>query len=284
LKRNSYHKQRQSSIDDLGSSRDKNLLDSPTNTRAELNSNPNSSKSVRRNSNDKLGCNEKAGEDNDKKKNSSRSNSADSKDGKSSSKKDGKTKSRKNSVDSSRSNSSDSKDGKSSSKKDGKTKSRKNSVDSSSGKSKNNDSKGKSTKDSIKGDEQKSGKSDKKGKDGAEGPKENTNTGGSKTKQWIGRGLLVVLTGGSIYMIMAISLNSQSPEQWPWGFWYVFALLFDLGVFQPVISLAKFGLLLKFIKKPPASGTADFFTRTFIGNDILSIFSPKSGTSQSPKK
>lgn len=271
-RRNSYHKQKQSSIDDLGSSGDhKNLLDSPTNTRAELNSKPTSAKSVRSNSNDKPGCgnNEDKGNGKDKASNgNSRRNSVDSNSSKGS-------KESKNEKNSKVKNENDS------DKKDKSDKSRKNSVDSSSSKDKaspkNKSEKNKAASTDSKGKESSSKKCEPEAKESVKKPK-------TTVKQWIGRGLLVALTAGSIYMILAISMNSQAPEQWPWGFWYVFALLFDLGIFQPLFSLCKFGLLLRFIKKPQLNKTPDWLTKNIIGQDILNIFSPKSGNTTQQNK
>lgn len=93
-------------------------------------------------------------------------------------------------------------------------------------------------------------------------------------KVWIGRLLMLLIGGGSIYMVIAISLTSESANSWPWGFWYVFALLFDLAFFQPIMSLAKFLLFLRHLKKP-FEGRFKGLCRSIIGNDILAVVESK---------
>ncbi len=96
----------------------------------------------------------------------------------------------------------------------------------------------------------------------------------TQLKVWIGRGLLVAITLGSTYMIMAISVTSESADSWPWGFWYVFALIFDLGFFQPAITMVKFILFFKHIHKP-WEGKYKTVTRAIIGADILAVIESK---------
>lgn len=96
----------------------------------------------------------------------------------------------------------------------------------------------------------------------------------TKVKVWIGRCLLAAITIGSICMISAISANTKNPNSWPWGFWYVFALLFDLGLFQPAITMVKFILFFKHIHNP-FKGKYKAIPRAIIGADILAVVESK---------
>lgn len=96
----------------------------------------------------------------------------------------------------------------------------------------------------------------------------------SQLKVWIGRGLLVAITLGSAYMIWALAAASKSSNSWPWGYWYVFALIFDLGFFQPAITMVKFILFFKHIHKP-WEGKYKTVARAIIGADILAVIESK---------
>lgn len=93
-------------------------------------------------------------------------------------------------------------------------------------------------------------------------------------KVWIGRTLLLLITLGSMYMVWAISVTSESENSWPWGYWYVFALLFDLALFQPVITFFKYLLFFAHIHKP-WTGKFKTLARAIIGSDILTAVESK---------
>lgn len=93
-------------------------------------------------------------------------------------------------------------------------------------------------------------------------------------KVWGGRVLIILIACGSFYVVTAISLSSESANSWPWGFWYVYALLFDLAFFQPVITFIKFILFFSHIKKP-YEGKFKGIARAIIGSDILAIVESK---------
>lgn len=97
----------------------------------------------------------------------------------------------------------------------------------------------------------------------------------SFTKIVIGRCLIVLVTVGSIFLILKISTNS-SGDSWPWGFWYVAALIFDQCIFQPITSLIQFSLLFRFIKNSMNKEWKNApVTRFVIGKDIMTIVESK---------
>ncbi len=86
--------------------------------------------------------------------------------------------------------------------------------------------------------------------------------------------VLMILVGlGSAYVVFAISAGSKS-NSWPWGFWYVVALVFDQLVFQPVSAMLQFSLLYRYVYKKEHA-LVGRLTHLVIGKDIMAVVNSK---------
>lgn len=97
----------------------------------------------------------------------------------------------------------------------------------------------------------------------------------SKLKQISGRCMMGIVALGSFFLIWKISTNSNG-NSWPWGFWYVAALIFDQCIFQPVTTALQFIFLYRFVQNSMKSEWKKAsFTRLLIGNDIMAVVESK---------
>lgn len=96
------------------------------------------------------------------------------------------------------------------------------------------------------------------------------------TKKFFGVLLSWGVALGSVYIIWAISVANSNQNSWPWGFWYVAALIFDQAIFNPTMTLLQFTLLHKYINSIKLSDNWKTAVRWIIGKDILAIVDSKS--------